>query len=148
MKSFLIIGLIALFASPVLAQRQGRVEETKDTLITLLQKKRVELKGEQTTSDASLSASTTTDKKGVKSTAPGYRVQIYSGADRSKAYAEQARFKRMFADLDSYITYDEPNFRVKVGDFTNRREAQELMDALKKSFGSVFLFPETVNVVN
>lgn len=153
MKVIVIICLVGMWVVPSLAQEHGRVEESKDSLIAVLQKKRIELKGEHgvviptASSGTTRSTSIPAEKKGIKSTSPGYRVQIYSGADRSKAYAEQARFKRMFADIDTYVTYDEPNFRVKAGDFTNRREAQELMNALKKNFSSVFLFPETVNVV-
>lgn len=140
MRLLLFSWLMCMLSVGAMAQQQGKVEVSKDPLIGLLQKRRVALQ------DVEAETPQVSEKKGIKTTAPGYRVQIYSGSDRSKAYAEQGKFKRMFADLDTYISYDEPNFRVKVGDFTNRREAQELMNALKKNFSSVFLFPETVNV--
>ena len=133
-----ILFLSSILASSGLAQQPGRVEEQKDPLIESLQRLRAAYQGSGTAPAG--------EKKGIKTTAPGFRVQVYSGADRSKAYAEQARFKRIFPDVETYISYEEPNYRVKVGDFTSRSEAQELMSALRKNFTSVFLFSETINV--
>jgi cell division protein FtsN len=133
-----IFFLSGILASSSLAQQPGRIEEQKDPLIESLQRLRAAYQGTGSTLPG--------EKKGMKTTARGFRVQIYSGADRNQAYAEQARFKRTFPDLETYISYEEPNYRVKVGDFTSRSEAQEIMRALKKNFTSVFLFSETINV--
>src|ERR1043165_2407267 len=56
----------------------------------------------------------------------GYRVQIYSGNDRNKATKVKIDFMRRFPDVRTYMTYVAPQFRVKVGDFRSRGEAQEL----------------------
>jgi len=133
-----ILFLSSILASSGLAQQPGRVEEQKDPLIESLQRLRAAYQGSGMAQNGG--------KRGIKTTAPGFRVQVYSGADRSQAYAEQARFKRIFPNIETYISYEEPNYRVKVGDFTSRSEAQELMNALKKNFTSVFLFSETINV--
>src|SRR5690606_41446012 len=76
----------------------------------------------------------------------GFRVKIYSGSDRSEAYAEQARFKQLYKGIDTYLSYEEPNYRVKVGDFRSRNEAQALMQGLRKQFNNVFVFTEEIYV--
>src|SRR5690606_11447587 len=92
-------------------------------------------------------AKTPVDKKSATRTKTmGFRVQIYSGANRSEAYAEQARFKTLYKDIDTYISYEEPNYRVKVGDFRSRGDAQNLMQSLRKQFNNVFIFTEEIYI--
>jgi len=52
----------------------------------------------------------------------------------------------MYKDIDTYITYDEPNYRVKVGDFRSRSEANAFMRELRQYFSNVFVFSENVFV--
>jgi len=74
----------------------------------------------------------------------GFRVQIYLGSNRNDAYATQSRFRGQHADMDSYINYDEPNYRVKVGDFTSRTEANNFMRTLRNQYSNVFVVQEDI----
>ncbi|WP_257658674.1 SPOR domain-containing protein [Parapedobacter lycopersici] len=124
-------------------QSKGRVEIVADPLISVMQRNR---KGTNITA-ASESRSRPVDKStATRTTTMGFRVQIYSGADRSEAYAEQTRFKNLYKDIDTYVTYEEPNYRVKVGDFRSRGEAQNLMQGLRRQFNNVFVFTEEIFV--
>lgn len=126
----------------VFSQQRGNVEVVADPLISLMQRSR---KGTHIT--ATSPAKPPVDKEtATRTTAMGFRVQIYSGSDRSEAYAEQARFKGLYKDIDTYLSYDEPNYRVKVGDFRSRGEAQDLMQGLRKQFNNVFVFTEEIYV--
>jgi len=137
------VGLFAsLLFSSGYAQQKGQVEIVADPLISLMQRNRM-----GTNITATSSAKPVVDKKNAtRTTAMGFRVQIYSGANRSEAYAEQARFKRLYKDIDTYVSYEEPNYRVKVGDFRSRSDAQELMQGLRKQFNNVFIFTEEIYV--
>jgi len=73
-------------------------------------------------------------------------VQVFAGSSRSDAYAEQARFRRLYKDIDTYVSYDEPNYRVKVGDFRSRADASTFMRTLKSQFSNVFIFTEDIFV--
>jgi len=84
--------------------------------------------------------------KGTRGTALGFRVQIYSGPSRNEAYAAQARFQQQYENIATYVSYTQPNYRVKVGDFRSRSEAQAFMREVRKSFPTVFLFTEQVVV--
>lgn len=147
MKLIWSTALICLFAlitqtGEAVAQEKGELKVFKDSLITVLQEYR--------SGKRSFSRPAATGEDGVardpsnRSTATGFRVQIYLGSNRNEAYAEQARFSRLFKDIDTYITYEEPNYRVKVGDFRSRSEAQRLMEGLKHQFSNVFIFTETI----
>lgn len=76
----------------------------------------------------------------------GFRVQIYNGNDRKKASQAKVDFMRMFPGVRSYLTYANPQFRVRVGDFTGRREAQELNNKLSSKFNPCMVVPDVVNV--
>lgn len=143
--SILSISLLFAGAFSGFAQQKGEVIVIKDTLITLMQQARMGTN--ISTGNTASSNTTTTDRNSAtRSIARGFRVQIYSGSSRNDAYAEQARFQRMFRNIDTYVSYDEPNYRVKVGDFRSRSEAQELMQSLRNQFNNVFLFQEDIFV--
>lgn len=139
--SVLFLFVVAIGAR---AQQKGRVQIIKDPAIDMLQQYRM---GTNITAAGEHTTPTVIDKKtATRTTAKGFRVQIYSGSSRTEAYAEQARFKRLYKDIDTYVSYHEPNFRVKVGDFRSRREAQSLMQSLKNQFNNVFIFTEDIYV--
>jgi len=145
-KRRLIFGilLVLFFPGAVLAQKKGEVKVVKDSLIAILQQYRSAL-----ARDIAYGSSQTASEDPsqlTRTTVRGYRVQIFLGRSRSEAYAEQARFRQLFDDIETYITYDAPNYRVKVGDFRSRREAERLMEGLREQFSNVFVFTEDIVV--
>ena len=54
---------------------------------------------------------------------PGYRIQLSSSEDRPTAYDKKARVYQQFPRLKSYVTYDQPYFRLRMGDFADRLTA-------------------------
>lgn len=140
---FLSCALLISLCVTGYAQRKGEVEVVADPLIALMQRYRT---GTNIAANTGNKAPVVDKKNATRTTTMGFRVQIYSGANRTEAYAEQARFKRLYKDLDTYVSYEEPNYRVKVGDFRSRGDAQELMQGLRKQFNSVFVFTEEIYV--
>ncbi|GGH01153.1 hypothetical protein GCM10007415_41510 [Parapedobacter pyrenivorans] len=142
-KGSVFIALLVCFSCIAsFAQQPGEVEVVADPLISLMQRNR---KGTNITATAT--PNRVIDKKtATRTTAMGFRVQIYSGSDRTEAYAEQARFKKLYKDIDTYLSYEEPNYRVKVGDFRSRSEAQDLMQGLRRQFHNVFVFTEEIYI--
>jgi hypothetical protein len=68
----------------------------------------------------------------------GYRLQIYSGSNRNAAYAAQARFNREFPEMRTYISYHEPNFKVKAGDFRPPGSGEDESAIAVRLFGHVY----------
>lgn len=139
----IILGLSTLlFSTCVFAQQEsGNLEIVKDPMIDLLQERRVYFNNHPVEESP-----TNVEKDGTRSTVLGFRIQIYSGSSRNEAYAIQARFQKQYEDIPTYVSYTQPNYRVKVGDFRSRSEAQAFMREVKDDYSMVFLFTEQVYV--
>lgn len=114
------------------AQTRGQVEVIKDPRIDSLIAHRL------------LSAKSPSGKIGSAS-GFGYRVQFFVGSNRNEIYAKQAEFNEMHPDLRTYITYQEPNYKIKAGDFRTRLEAQKLVHDLRPQFPTLFIISEKIN---
>lgn len=78
---------------------------------------------------------------------PGFRIQIYFGnGNKAKEDAMRTRnkFNEKFPELESYILYQSPYFKVRVGDFTNRYEAYVVFQKISIEFPSAFLVEELI----
>ncbi len=129
------VAFLVLISTSALAQTRGTVTESKDPRIDTLLAKRVELSKLPNTGQAVAPASSN-----------GYRVQIFMGINRNDAYNAQAKFNELYPDIKTYIIYNEPDFKVKVGDFKNRLEATRLMEQLRSQFTSLFVLSEKINL--
>lgn len=72
---------------------------------------------------------------------PGYRIRIYSGSGVGAKEEQQrikARFLTLYPDIDAYYIYDEPDFKVYVGDCRTRSEVLKLIDRIKRDFPDPF----------
>lgn len=80
-------------------------------------------------------------------TIPGFRVQIasFSGVN-SKVNAFNLRDKFMLEnpDVQAYIVFDEPNFKVKVGDFRTRLEAYAYLQQIKETYKG-YIIKDNIN---
>ena len=78
---------------------------------------------------------------------PGFRVQVISTNKRNEATEMKAKVMQLYPDYRTYLDYQAPYFKVRVGDFKNRDEASELRDKLSASLsGGVFVVPAIINV--
>ncbi len=127
-----IIGLVFsfFFASTAFAQ-EGKVVVIKDPQIDSLISRRLAL--------------SRAGNAGNNVTSEGFRVQIFSGLKREDAYSAQSKFKSLYPGIASYVSYVQPNYRVRVGDFRTKLEAQKLVNDLKKQYPSLFIFAEKIN---
>ncbi|WP_276134000.1 SPOR domain-containing protein [Polluticoccus soli] len=77
----------------------------------------------------------------------GFRVQIYNGNDRTIATETKIDFMRRFPGVRTYMTYVQPQFRVKVGDFRTRAEAEKLYDQVSTLYSPSMIVPDII-VIN
>ena len=68
-----------------------------------------------------------------------YKIQIYNG-NRQDAYKAQNEFKSVFSDWNPSINFEQPNFKIWVGNFRTRLEADRALKKIKKEFPSAFIF--------
>ena len=78
----------------------------------------------------------------------GYRIQIaaYSGVN-SKSQAEAARntFNGLFPYTRSYLVYNEPYFKVRVGNYFTRLQAYKDLETIKLTYPSAYIVPDKIN---
>lgn len=128
--------MMMFVASAAQAQTRGTVDLVKDPRIDTLAARRTSLK--VTGGQASVAG-------GYSTTGYGYRVQIYNGTSRKEAYEAQARFNSENQGVRTYISYAEPDYKVRVGDFRTRLEAEKLLQELKGKFTSLFIISGKIN---
>jgi hypothetical protein len=81
-----------------------------------------------------------------KKTVPGYRIQIYFGSQRTKANETKASFMQKYPDYNAYIIYQQPNFKIRVGDFRTRLEAYRLYKELQAEYESAFIIRDEIRL--
>jgi hypothetical protein len=67
-----------------------------------------------------------------------YKIQIYSG-ESEKARNTLNQFRSQFQDIEGTIVFFTPNYKVWVGNFKTRIEAERNLLEIKKSFSNVHL---------
>lgn len=75
---------------------------------------------------------------------PGYRVQVYQGPSRSRAKEIRDQMVQEYSKLGVYMTFRQPDFRIRLGDFRDKAEAQAYLDMLKPLFATAFVVPDKV----
>ena len=74
----------------------------------------------------------------------GYTVLVYTGTDRDKAMQAKAQATHMVAKHRPDVQYVPPTYKVKVGRFVDRLEAQKVYATLKPEFSKAIIIPEKV----
>lgn len=83
-------------------------------------------------------------------TISGYRIQIraLSGSQsRVKALEIKDEFDKAFPDIACYLSYAEPNFRIRVGDFKSKLDAYRYLDKIRELFPGAFIVKENVSFI-
>lgn len=80
----------------------------------------------------------------------GFRVQIFfdSGNNsRQAAEATQTKFRSRHSNVPSYLTFREPNFRIRVGDFRTRHEARGFMRQIQADYPNAFVIKDEIKLM-
>jgi hypothetical protein len=80
---------------------------------------------------------------------PGFRIRIFSESGIGAKEQQQrvrARFISLYPDVDAYYKYDEPYFKVYVGDCRTKSEALKLYDQIKRDFPNPILREDYINI--
>lgn len=75
----------------------------------------------------------------------GYRIQVYGGTEREAAQKLKNEIAISYG-IRTYMIYESPYFKVRVGDFRSRMEAQQMLHSLKKNYTSILLVPGSINL--
>jgi hypothetical protein len=79
---------------------------------------------------------------------PGYRIQIYfdSGNYSKKgALNAKALFLTKYPNVAAYIIFQEPYYKVRVGDFRTKMEAEGFLEKIKYDFPNAYRVNDNIN---
>lgn len=127
MKSWILSLSFVISLSSFAQTDSSSIVVHKDPRIDLLVKKQIEI-NEITTRNSRRSAQ-------------GYRIQVISTNNRTKAMEAKTKIYQHFPELKAYLMYQSPFFKLKVGNFTEREEAESYLQNI------LTLFPTGVYVV-
>lgn len=74
----------------------------------------------------------------------GFTIQIYSGRSREAANNAKYAVYEILEDERALVFYDQPRFRVKVGQYYSRLEAEKSLNLLKRRFRQALILPEKI----
>lgn len=96
------------------------------------------------------------NSKKTQMTFSGYRIQAYMGnrqkISKDEAEGRQNKIKQKFPELNTYLTFASPFWKLRIGDFRNHAEAMVLAQSLKSSFpemaNDIYIVrdPDVINV--
>ena len=68
----------------------------------------------------------------------GYRTQVFSGnnqrVSKDEAFRKEKEIKELFPEIPTYVTYNAPFWKLRVGDFRSHEEAYHMMRLLMGAF--------------
>ena len=74
----------------------------------------------------------------------GFTIQIYSGQKKEDAMTAQQKVVEELTDLTANLQYQQPKFRVTIGNYFSKLDAQKDLIRLKANFPSAILIPEKI----
>lgn len=79
----------------------------------------------------------------------GWRVQIYFGiGHKARIQAEQIKntFLENYPGYPVYIVFEQPYFKVRVGNFYSKRDAAKFLFIIKSQFPKAFLTEDNIDI--
>jgi hypothetical protein len=138
MKPKSLFVVLFSFVSTVLTAQQlasdtSSVTIHKDARIDLLIKKQAEI-NEETTRNA-------------RRVAKGFRLLVVNTNKRDEAINAKAKLYQYFPELKSYLLYQSPYFKLKAGNFKERKDAEGYQKKLNAFFpAGVFIMNDVIEV--
>ncbi len=76
----------------------------------------------------------------------GFRIQIVSTMDQNVIKKARMEFSELNSKLKIYQVYDRPYYKLRVGDFFTKFEAEQMVYVLLKNFPASFVVPDKVKL--
>lgn len=70
----------------------------------------------------------------------GYRIQLYNGFE-TEAKKTRAKFRIKFPDVKTYVIYKSPEWKIQVGNYKTKLEADRAILAFKDQFYGAIVIP-------
>jgi hypothetical protein len=129
MRRILLLMILSSLAWGGFAQSQGTLNLKQDSRIDRLMQKQREVYANNKTMN-------------------GFRVQIFMEiGNEAVAHARSVKggFEKLYPEIPVYLSYEQPYYRLRVGDFRNRVEAEKYLRILKPRYSLAFVTADIIN---
>lgn len=75
-----------------------------------------------------------------------YKIQVYQSVDPDKAQKEKANFLELYRNWPVKIEWNTPNYKVWVGNFATRLEADRALQEIKKNYMNAIIFQPKLSI--
>ena len=82
-------------------------------------------------------------------TIDGYRIQLFSDSgnnSKTKAHAVQDEFLVKYPEIRVYLTFKSPNYKVRIGDFRTKLDAQRFLIEITPDYSNAFIISDQINL--
>jgi len=76
----------------------------------------------------------------------GYRIQLFSGRSRWDAIKVKSDFLSKYEDHPIFLSYQQPNFKLRAGNFRDKLEAYKHLTTYKIDFPTAFIVNESIEL--
>ena len=137
MKKYFIFYLVTIFAllNCVVAFANDTIIVRKDARLDQLTLKQIQINKR---------ASMMTSNGQYK----GFRVQVISTSNREDAFKAKADLIAKFPDQKSYIIFQSPNFKVRIGNFLKRDDAENFRKQISNLYSQgIYIVDDAIEYV-
>jgi len=78
----------------------------------------------------------------------GWRLQLKFKAKESEIVKIKLQFIELFPDIPVFLEYQEPYYRIRVGNCRTKLEALKIKDIIKKYFTDTYPVPEIISITD
>ncbi len=133
-SSYLLLFLLTVTINSAFAQEQvvseGKTEIVQDSRVEMLVEKHVQINQKISTME-------------------GFRIQVFSDSgnnSKNKAQSVYDEFQSRFPETGVYLSFKSPNYRVRIGDFRTKLDAQRFLIALTADYPNAFIITDQINL--
>lgn len=76
----------------------------------------------------------------------GYRIQIANSSNREDVFNKKGEVYKYFRDFKGYIVYDQPYYKLRIGDFKTKLEARKYLDEIIAVFPTAFIVADEIKI--
>ena len=129
LSAILFLAFICLFPGRGFSQNQGKIEVIQDPRVDQLVQKHKTLNEEI---------------NGI----PGFRIQVFSESgtnSKNKASKVKDDFSNKFPEEVVYLLFQEPNYKIRVGDFRTQLDALGYLHKIQQAYPNAFIVSDKIN---
>lgn len=153
MKHIFFISILSLICSTAFSQQHTPLADSlllKDDVIVALQEK---TEGEEglilINQDSRIHYLVNKHIKLNESegTIKGWRIQIYNSSgkeSREQAKRVKEKFLNKYPEVNAYLIYQPPYFKIRVGNFRTKQEGFEFYKQIAKTFPILYFVPDNI----